>query len=73
MRRRAQDDSYPQKRIVKEGTLKELCIPLQSGIDIYGPDLPVEPWVTPAAPGSSWLLLAPNAVYWIAEYKPLLN
>ena len=58
MRRRAKDDTYPQKRLVKEGTLKELCIPLQSGINIYGPDLPVEPlghlscsWLLLAAPG----------------------
>ena len=57
MRRRAQDDPCPKKRLVKEGTLKELCIPLQSGINIYGPDLPVEPWVTSAPPGCSWPLL----------------
>ena len=55
MRRRAQDDTYPQKRLVKEGGLKELCIPLQSGINIYGPDLPVEPL---GLPSCSWLLLA---------------
>ena len=60
MRRRAQDDSYPQKRKVKEGTLKELCIPLQTDINIYGPDLRVEPL---GHPSCSWLLLAPNAVW----------
>ena len=35
MRRCAQDDSYSlKKRLVKEGILKELCIPLQSGINV---------------------------------------
>jgi len=62
MRRHAQDDTYPQNRVVEETMLNELCIPLQSGINIHGPDLPVSPWVTPAAHGSSWLLLAPDAV-----------
>jgi len=39
MRRRAQDDTYPQKRAVKEGRFKDLRIPLQIGINksVLGP------------------------------------